>query len=79
NYSFSEKTNFSALAKALGVAEGQLAEALDQQVRRLNDSTDSASFMQAGTAEVLSVAAADPEPTWRTALSEFCATVPIPV
>ena len=35
--------------------------------------------MQAGTAEVLSVAAADPEPTWRTALSEFCATVPIPV
>jgi hypothetical protein len=33
NYSFSEKTNFSALAKALGVPEGQLAEALDQQVR----------------------------------------------
>ncbi|ORJ47855.1 DUF1073 domain-containing protein [Kluyvera intermedia] len=79
NYSFSEKTNFSALAKALGVPEGQLAEALDQQVRRLNDSTDSASFMQAGTAEVLSVAASDPEPTWRTALSEFCATIPIPV
>ena len=79
NYSFSEKTNFSALAKALGVPEGQLAEALDQQVRRLNDSTDSASFMQAGTAEVLSVAAADPEPTWRTALSEFAATIPIPV
>lgn len=35
--------------------------------------------MQAGTAEVLSVAAADPEPTWRTDLCEFCATVPIPV
>ncbi|EAN3488449.1 DUF1073 domain-containing protein [Salmonella enterica] len=79
NYSFSEKTNFAALAKALGVPEGQLADALDDQVRRLNNSTDSASFMQAGTAEVLSVAAADPEPTWRTALSEFCATVPIPV
>jgi len=79
NYSFSEKTNFSALAKALGVPEGQLADALDNQVRRLNNSTDSASFMQAGTAEVLSVAAADPEPTWRTALNEFCATVPIPV
>lgn len=79
NYSFSEKTNFSALAKALGVAEGQLAEALDMQVRRLNDSTDSASFMQAGTAEVLSVTASDPEPTWRTAISEFCATIPMPV
>ncbi|EMF4699070.1 DUF1073 domain-containing protein [Serratia marcescens] len=79
NYSFSEKTNFAALAKALGVPEGQLAEALDMQVRRLNDSTDSASFMQAGTAEVLSVTASDPEPTWRTALSEWCATVPIPM
>lgn len=79
NYSFSEKTNFAALAKALGVPEGQLAEALDMQVRRLNDSTDSASFMQAGTAEVLSVTAADPEPTWRTAVNEFCATIPMPV
>ena len=79
NYNFSEKTNFAALAKAFGVPETQLADALDEQVRRLNNSTDSASFMQAGTADVLSVAAADPEPTWRTALSEFCATVPIPV
>lgn len=79
NYSFSEKTNFAALAKALGVPESQLSEGLDMQVRRLNDSTDSASFMQAGTAEVLSVVAADPEPTWRTALSEWCATVPIPM
>lgn len=79
NYSFGEKTNFAALAKALGVPEGQLADALDTQVRRLNDSTDSASFMQDGKAEVLSVAAADPEPTWRTALNEFCATIPMPV
>lgn len=79
NYNFSERTNFAALAKALGTTEGNLADALDTQVRRLNDSTDSASFMQAGTAEVLSVAAADPEPTWRTALNEWCATVPIPV
>ncbi|EHK8991091.1 DUF1073 domain-containing protein [Escherichia coli] len=79
NYSFSEKTNFAQLAKALGVPEGQLADALDAQVRRMNDSTDSASFMQAGTAEVLSVTPADPEPTWRTALNEFAATVPIPV
>lgn len=79
NYSFSEKTDFAKLARALGVPEGQLADALDEQVKRLNDSTDSASFMQAGTAEVLSVAPADPEPTWRTALNEFCATVPIPV
>ncbi len=79
NYSFSEKTNFSALAKALGVADDKLADALDEQARRLNNNTDAASFMQAGTAEVLSVTASDPEPTWRTALSAFCSTVPIPV
>lgn len=36
-------------------------------------------MMQEGDVSVLSVAAADPEPTWRTILNEFCATVPIPV
>ncbi|WP_454878607.1 anti-CBASS protein Acb1 family protein [Serratia inhibens] len=79
NYNFSDKTNFSALAKALGVPDNQLADALDEQARRLNNNTDAASFMQAGTAEVLSVTASDPEPTWRTALSAFCSTVPIAV
>lgn len=79
NYSFSEKTDFAKLARALGTTEALLGDALDLQVRRLNDSTDSASIMQAGTAEVLSVAPADPEPTWRTAINEFCATIPIPL
>lgn len=79
NFNFSDKTNFSALARALGVKEDQLADAMDNQVRRLNENLDAANIMQAGDASVLSVAAADPEPTWRTALSEFCSTVPIPV
>ncbi|MBV4366279.1 anti-CBASS protein Acb1 family protein [Erwinia phyllosphaerae] len=79
NFAFSEKTDFRALAGALGVKDNELADALNEQVVRLNENTDAATFMQAGTAEVLSVAAADPEPTWRTALSEFCATIPIPV
>lgn len=79
NFNFSEKTQFSALARALGVKEDQLADAMDNQVRRLNENLDAANIMQAGDASVLSVEAADPEPTWRTALSEFCATVPIPL
>lgn len=79
NFAFSEKTDFRALAAALGVADGDLADALNEQVVRLNQSTDAATFMQAGSAEVLSVAAADPEPTWRTSLSEFCSTIPMPV
>lgn len=79
NFNFSEKTNFSQLAKALGVTEGNLGDAMDDQVKRLNSSTDSAVIMQAGDASVLAVAAADPEPTWRTIINEFCATIPIPV
>lgn len=79
NFNFSSKTNFAQLARALGVTEAELSNAMDDQVRRLNDSTDSAVMMQEGDASVLSVAVADPEPTWRTALNEFCATVPIPV
>ena len=70
NFNFSAKTSFSQLARALGVSEAQLSEGLDNQVRRLNDSTDSAVIMQEGDTSVLSVAVADPEPTWRTALSE---------
>lgn len=79
NFNFSSKTNFSQLARALGVSESEIANALDDQTRRLNRNTDAAVFMQEGDASVLSVAAADPEPTWRTALNEFCATIPIPV
>ncbi|UMB78861.1 DUF1073 domain-containing protein [Dickeya fangzhongdai] len=79
NFNFSDKTNFSALARALGVKDDQLADAMDNQVRRLNENLDAANIMQAGDASVLSVSAADPEPTWRTALSEFCSTIPIPV
>lgn len=79
NFNFSAKTNFSQLARALGVSESELSDAMDEQTRRLNNNTDSAVMMQEGDASVLSVAAADPEPTWRTALNEFCATIPIPV
>lgn len=79
SYNFSKETNFKKLAAALGVAENNLAEGLNEQVSRLNRSVDAASFMQEGQAQVLSVTPADPEPTWRTALSEFCASIKIPV
>ncbi|MBV2187650.1 DUF1073 domain-containing protein [Providencia rettgeri] len=79
NYSFGENTDFTALADALGTNLEGLPDALDEQVRRLNQSIDSASFMQEGTATVLSVAAADPEPTWRALLAEFAASINMPV
>lgn len=79
NFAFSKDTDFDVLADAMGVKKEALADALTEQVDRLNSSTDSAIFMQEGAASVMSVTPADPEPTWRTALSEFCATIPIPV
>ncbi|ENQ9603502.1 TPA: DUF1073 domain-containing protein, partial [Enterobacter hormaechei subsp. steigerwaltii] len=53
NFNFSAKTSFAQLARALGVSEAQLSEGMDDQVRRLNDSTDSAVIMQEGDTSVL--------------------------
>ena len=78
-FNFSKEVNFAKLAKALGVSESEISTAMDDQTRELNRNVDSAVVMQDGSASVLSVAAADPEPTWRTAINEFCATIPIPV
>ncbi|HEC0029658.1 TPA: DUF1073 domain-containing protein [Morganella morganii] len=79
NYAFSKETDFQRLAEALGTNMDGLADALDEQVRRLNESIDASVMMQEGTASVLSVAPADPEPTWRTALAEFAASINMPV
>lgn len=48
NFNFSAKTSFAQLARALGVSEAQLSEGMYNQVRHLNDSTDSAVIMQDG-------------------------------
>lgn len=79
NYSFSKETDFHRLAEALGTNIEGLPDKLDEQVRRLNESIDASVMMQEGTANVLSVAPADPEPTWRTALAEFAASINMPV
>lgn len=79
SFMFDDKTNFAKLAAALGTDLDGLADALDAQVKRLNRNTDSASFMQAGKAEILSVPHSDPKSTWEILVSEFAATVPIPV
>ncbi|QCJ70867.1 DUF1073 domain-containing protein [Providencia heimbachae] len=79
NYAFSKETDFNSLAEALGTNIEGLPEALDEQVRRLNQSIDASVLMQEGTAEVLSVQPADPEPTWRTLLAEFAASINMPV
>lgn len=79
NYAFSKETDFNSLAEALGTDISGLADALDEQVRRLNQSIDASVLMQEGSASVLSVQPADPEPTWRTLLAAFAASINMPV
>ena len=44
----------------------------------MNRGTDAALVMQAGTPSVLSVAAADPSPTWTVAANEFASSIQCP-
>lgn len=55
-----------------------LAEALNAAIQKLNSGTDSALVTQDGEAKVLSVAAADPAPTWTTSANQFSSSVQIP-
>ncbi|MEC3905004.1 DUF1073 domain-containing protein, partial [Leclercia adecarboxylata] len=55
-----------------------LAEALNAAIQKLNSGTDSALVTQDGEAKVLSVAAADPGPTWTVSANQFSSSVQMP-
>jgi len=55
-----------------------IGEALNDKMSRMNRGTDAALVMQAGTPSVLSVAAADPQPTWTVTANEFSASILCP-
>ncbi|MDG6480949.1 DUF1073 domain-containing protein [Glaesserella parasuis] len=63
-------------AKALGFTS--FSEALNDKIKKINTGTDSALVTQEGDASVLSVAPADPKPTWEISANEFAASVQIP-
>lgn len=55
-----------------------LGDALNQKMQKLNRGVDDALITQAGEASVLSVAAADPAPSWTVAANEFAASIMCP-
>lgn len=76
---FEKETEIGTLveqAKAAGYSG--LAEAMNDKVLKLARGTDSALVMQAGKADVLSVQASDPTPTWTVTANEFSATIQCP-
>ncbi|WP_439212501.1 DUF1073 domain-containing protein [Duffyella gerundensis] len=77
--SFDSKTDMAtiaAMAKEAGYRD--LGEAMNDKMNKLNQGTDSALVTQSGTTEVLSVAAADPKPTWEVTANEFAASIQCP-
>ncbi len=76
---FDKETNIANLTKAATDAGYKdLGEALNDKVSKMNRGTDAALVMQAGTPSVLSVAAADPSPTWTVAANEFASSIQCP-
>ncbi|WP_337893854.1 DUF1073 domain-containing protein [Erwinia sp. SLM-02] len=76
---FDKDTDIATLsnqAKEAGFKD--LGDALNDKVGRMNRGTDAALVMQAGAPSVLSVAAADPEPTWTVTANEFAASIQCP-
>lgn len=76
---FDSTTQIDELVKqATEAGYGTLAEAMNDKVQKLNRGTDAAIAMQAGKVGVLSVAAADPSPSWTVAANEFSASIQSP-
>lgn len=68
----------ASLAQQMGVPLEELADALNDDVARLNEAIDAAMFTMGADVQVLSVAPADPQPTWTIAANQFAASMKLP-
>lgn len=76
---FDKETDMQTLqAQAEKAGFKDLGEALNDKIARMNRGTDAALVMQAGQSSVLSVAAADPAPTWTVTANEFASSIQCP-
>lgn len=77
--SFDAATDMATISKmATEAGYKDLGEAMNDKMMKLNRGTDSALVTQSGTTSVLSVAAADPTPSWTVSANQFCATIQCP-
>lgn len=77
--SFDAETDMKTIAdmaKEAGYAN--LGEAMNDKMMKLNRGTDAALVTQSGTTSVLSVAAADPAPSWTVTANEFSSSIQCP-
>lgn len=77
--SFDAQTDMKTLADmATKAGYKDLGEAMNDKMMKLNRGTDSALVTQSGTTSVLSVAAADPAPSWTVTANEFSSSIQCP-
>lgn len=77
NYT-NESVTPEMLAMQMGVEKDDLLDMFNDSVEDLNQAIDAAMFTFGAEATVLSVAAADPSPTWEVAANSFCAAITKP-
>lgn len=70
-----DKVTPTQLAQFAGVPVDELMDAINEGIIDLNEAIDACLVTMQGEAQVLSVAAADPQPTWEVAANSFCASI----
>ncbi|HAX9726161.1 TPA: DUF1073 domain-containing protein [Serratia marcescens] len=76
---FDGQTDMKTIAdQAKEAGYKDLGEAMNDKISKLNRGTDSALVTQSGTTSVLSVAAADPTPTWTVSANSYASTIRCP-
>lgn len=76
---FDEKVSIDSLIKqAKEAGYDRLGDAMNDKVNKLNSGTDAALVTQGGKTSVLSVAAADPTPSWTVSANSFSSTIQCP-
>ena len=74
-----EKVTIESLIRATGARDAEdLLDRINDGVADLNEAIDACLVTMGGEAQVLSVAAADPKPTWEVAANSFCASIELP-
>lgn len=74
-----EKVTMESLMRAVGAKDAEeLLDLINDGVTDLNEAIDACLVTMGGEAQVLSVAAADPKPTWEVAANSFCASIELP-
>jgi len=76
---FDKETSMQALnTEAVKGGYKDIGDALNDKIARMNRGTDAALVMQAGQPSVLSVAPADPTPTWTVSANSYASTIQCP-